>query len=53
MTLIGSDGNYTVSVDDIAKMMNTLNNEITNHINPRVPRVYIRGNDTFIKFSLF
>jgi len=52
VTLIGSDNNYTVSVDDIAKMMNTLNNEITDHINPRVPRVYIRKNDAFVKFSL-
>lgn len=53
VTLIGSDNNYTISVDDIAKMMNTLNNEITNNINPRVPRVYIRKNDAFIKFLLF
>ncbi len=53
VTLIGSDNNYTVSVDAIAKIMNTLNNEITNHINPRVPRVYTRGNDAFIKYSIF
>jgi len=53
VTLIGSDNNYTISVDDIAKMMNTLNNEITDHINARVPRVYIRKNDVFVKFSLF
>lgn len=53
VTLIGCDGNYIISVDDIAKMMNTLNNEIVNHINPRVPRVYIRGNDAFIKYSMF
>ena len=53
VTLIGSDNNYTISVDDIAKMMNTLNNEITNHINPRVPRVYTHGNNAFIKYSIF
>ena len=53
VTLIGCDGDYIISVDDIAKMMNTLNNEIVNHINPRVPRVYIRGNDAFIKYSMF
>ncbi len=53
VTLIGCDGDYIISVDDIAKMMNTLNNEIVNHINPRVPRVYIRGNDDFIKYSRF
>ena len=53
VTLIGSDNNYTISVDYIAKMMNTLNNEITNNINPRVPRVYMRKNDTFVKFLIF
>ncbi len=53
VTLIGSDNGYTISLDYIAQMMNTLNNEIVNHINPRVPRVYIRGNDSFIKFSIF
>jgi len=53
VTLIGTSGTYTVSLDDIAQMMNTLNNEIAIHINPRVPRVYIRNNETFIKFLLF
>ena len=53
VTLIGSSGRYIVSLDDIAQMMNTLNNEISNHINPRVPRVYIRNNDIFIRFLLF
>ena len=41
VTLIGSSERYTVSLDDIAQMINTLDNEIANHINPRVPRVYI------------
>ena len=50
VTLIGSSGTHTVSLDDIAQMMNTLNNEIAIHINPRV---YIRNNETFIKFLLF
>ena len=53
VTLIGSSDGYTISLDDIAQMMNTLNNEIVDHINPRVPRVYIQGNDTFIRFSIF
>ena len=53
VTLIGSSDGYTISLDDIAQMMNTLNNEIVDHINPRVPRVYIRDNDTFIRFSIF
>ena len=53
VTLIGSSDGYTISLDDIAQMMNTLNNEIVDHINPRVPRVYIRNNDTFIRFSIF
>ena len=50
---IGYGDGYTISLDDIAQMMNTLNNEIVDHINPRVPRVYIRNNDTFIRFSIF
>lgn len=53
VTLIGSAAGYTISLDDIAQLTNTLNNEIADHINPRVPRVYRRNNESFIKFSLF
>lgn len=52
VTLIGSDNDYTISLDYIAQMMNTLSNEIIDHINPRVPRVYKRGNTTFTKFLI-
>lgn len=53
VTLIGSADGYTILLDDIAQMMNTLNNEIVDHINARVPRVYKRANDVFLRFSLF
>lgn len=53
VTLIGSANNYTISLDDIAQMLNTLNNEIALHINPRLPRVYKRGKEITIRFSIF
>lgn len=53
VTLIGSADGYTISLDYIAQMMNTQNNEIVLHINARVPRVYIKGNEAFIKFLIF
>ena len=53
VTLIGSASGYTISLDTIAQMMNTLNNEIALHVNPRVPRVYLSGNECFVKLSLF
>lgn len=53
VTLIGSSDGYTISLDYIATMMNTLNNEIVDHINPRVPRVYKKGQDSFLRFLMF
>ncbi len=53
VTLIGSSNNYDISIDSIASMANTLNNEVLDHINARVPRVYIKNNKTFIKFLIF
>ena len=49
VTLIGSSDNYTISLDYISQMMNTQSNEIVDHINPRVPRVYKKDNQVFIK----
>ena len=53
VTLIGSADGYTISLDYIAQMMNTLSNEIVDHINPRVPRVYKKGAKTFINYLSF
>ncbi|MBE6024348.1 MAG: alanine racemase [Cellulosilyticum sp.] len=49
VTLIGSADGYTISLDYIAQVMNTLSNEIVDHINPRVPRVYKKGAQAFIQ----
>lgn len=53
VTLIGSSNGLSVSLDYISKMMNTLSNEIVDHINPRVPRVYHKGDDRFTRLLTF
>lgn len=40
VTLIGQQGNVEITVDEIAKKLETINYEITCMIAPRVPRVY-------------
>ncbi len=42
-TIFGSDGNETISVDEIAKKANTINYEIICNINSRVTRVYMKN----------
>lgn len=42
--LIGSDGGNTISVDDVARKLNTINYEIVCMIGKRVPRVYTKNN---------
>ena len=39
----GTDGNETISVDEIAKKANTINYEIICNINSRVTRVYMKN----------
>lgn len=41
VTLIGKQGDFFISVDDIAKKIDTINYEVTCNISSRVPRVYI------------
>lgn len=53
VTLIGSTDGYTISLDYIATMMNTLSNEIADHINPRVPRVYRKDDTASVQFLTF
>ncbi|MDO5518519.1 MAG: alanine racemase [Clostridium sp.] len=53
VTLIGSSNGHAISIDYIASMMNTLNNEILDHINARVPRVYKKDDDIFIRKVIF
>lgn len=40
VTLIGSDGENFISVDELARLMGTINYEVTCIISERVPRVY-------------
>lgn len=42
-TIFGTDGNETISVDEIAKKANTINYEIICNINSRVTRVYMKN----------
>jgi len=44
--LIGSQNGLTVSVDDLADTVNTINYEILCNIGKRIPRVYIDGSTT-------
>lgn len=48
VTLIGSDGKHNISLNYIAYMMNTLSNEIVDHINWRVPRVYKKSDSLYV-----
>lgn len=49
VTLIGTDGNETITADDIAKATGTIGYEIVCNISPRVPRVIIKnGRETAI-----
>lgn len=41
VTLIGTDGNETTTVDDVANYIGTINYEVTCMISKRVPRKYI------------
>ncbi|MFD9628913.1 alanine racemase [Peribacillus muralis] len=44
VTLIGNDGAESITVDEIAAKLETINYEITCMIGARVPRLYIKGN---------
>jgi alanine racemase len=44
--LFGSDGLQTISIDDVAAKLNTINYEIVCMINRRVPRVYKKSGKT-------
>jgi alanine racemase len=41
VTLIGSDGNASISADDLAAWAGTIPYEVLTNINTRVPRVYV------------
>ena len=43
VTLIGSQGSEFISVNEIAKKLETINYEVTCMVSNRIPRVYIQG----------
>ncbi|WP_216831445.1 alanine racemase [Alkalihalobacterium elongatum] len=47
VTLIGCQGNQTVSIDDVAKRLSTINYEIPCMIGPRIPRVYLKNGEVY------
>ncbi len=44
VTVIGQDGEFLITLDDIAKVCNTISYEIMCNISIRMPRVYIKNN---------
>lgn len=46
VVLFGSDGMETISIDEVAAKLGTINYEITCMISKRVPREYVRGGRT-------
>jgi alanine racemase len=44
VTLIGTQGDQTVTAEDVAAHMNTINYEVTCLVNHRVPRIFIEDN---------
>lgn len=46
VTVIGTDGEFSIGFDDIAEMCNTISYEIMCNVSIRMPRVYISNNKT-------
>ncbi|WP_247747470.1 alanine racemase [Alkalihalobacillus sp. BA299] len=47
VTLIGSQGDQTISIDDVAERLSTINYEIPCMIGTRIPRVYLKNNRVY------
>ena len=45
VTLFGTDGNETITPDDLAAIYGTIGYEIICGINPRVPRIYVQNGE--------
>lgn len=45
VTLVGTDGNETITWDDWAKKLGTISYELVCSVNKRVPRVYLRNGE--------
>ncbi len=46
VTVVGSDGEYSITFDDIAEISNTISYEIMCNVSIRMPRVYIKDSKT-------
>jgi alanine racemase len=44
VTLIGSEGNECIEMDEVAQYLDTINYEIPCMINERIPRIYVQSN---------
>ena len=51
VTLIGSQGSEFISVNEIAKKLETINYEVTCMVSNRIPRVYIQGGEIVEVFN--
>jgi alanine racemase len=45
VVLIGQQGDERLSAEEVAGWAETINYEVTTHLLPRVPRVYLRGGE--------
>ena len=52
VVLIGTQGNETISADEMAAALDTINYEITCLVGKRVPRVFMRGGEIVAVESL-
>jgi alanine racemase len=43
VVVVGEQDGATLSADDVARQLGTINYEVATNLHPRVPRVYLRG----------
>ena len=51
VTVFGKDGDQTITVDELADLIGTINYEIICLIGKRVPRVYVKGGEVVGRIS--
>ena len=51
VTVFGHDGDEFISVDDLAKIMGTINYEVVCLIGKRVPRIFLKNGEIIGKVS--
>ena len=53
VTLIGSDGEERITVDDLAELSGRFNYEFVCCLSKRIPRVYRRGGEIILQTDYF